>query len=143
MVSFTSILTTAVVVLSSVASAEYVAVIESVSQNHPGGQFAICQPQAPVYEIHTFSSHPGPVGSSCSWKGKQVAFSRNKIGCRGGYNNGWTVCETSYGANVHNGKGKHQRCDRDNAVLKFCTDGLCWHKMRRVLKCQGVWHKDA
>jgi hypothetical protein len=41
-----------------------------------------------------------------------------KDGCRDGvFTNGYTVCLTPDGGNVHNGKGKHQRCATDDTLI--------------------------
>jgi hypothetical protein len=44
-----------------------------------------------------------------------------KEGCKDGvFTNGYTVCLTPYGGNVHNGKGKHQRCATDDTLIGIC-----------------------
>jgi hypothetical protein len=44
-----------------------------------------------------------------------------KDGCRDGvFTNGYTVCLAPYGGNVHNGKGKHQRCATDDTLIGIC-----------------------
>ncbi|KAK1832130.1 hypothetical protein QBC39DRAFT_349466 [Podospora conica] len=64
-------------------------------------------------------------------------------GCQAGnYNNGYRVCLTSYGANVHNNKGQHQRCNTVDRSIGLCPNGWCFDKPRLQLQCQGVWHKD-
>ncbi|KAK4461772.1 hypothetical protein QBC42DRAFT_297427 [Cladorrhinum samala] len=147
MVNLTNLLAT-VLASTTVVSAEYLAVIEHQMQSWNGGRNAFCQNTAPLFKIESFTSHPGPVGSGCSWKGKHVATSNKKNGsqmegCKGGYTGGWSVCITSYGANVHNGKGQHQRCNKDDTQLLACPTPICWNTSTRKLKCQGVWHKDA
>jgi hypothetical protein len=135
---------------ATLASAEYLAVIEATTQVLLGGTgagAARCQDMAKLYTIQAFDSHPGSVGSGCSWKGRHVATSRGDNGermegCHGGYTNGWGVCTTSYGGNVHNGRGRHQRCNHDSSTLLNCPSPICYQSRIRRLKCDGVWRDD-
>lgn len=133
--------------LAAAASAEYLAVIEKNPTFLAGSPFynnAQCQDGHQTYEIHSFGEHVGQVSSGCSWKGKQISVSHDGLeGCHGGYKDGWKVCLTSYGGNVHNGKGQHQRCDSDDSTLLNCPNNMpCWTNMIRKLKCGGTWHDD-
>jgi hypothetical protein len=62
----------------------------------------------------------------------------------GQYSNGYRVVEKSGGAEVFNGKGKHQWCPFDSYFsLDVCIIPLmCAHTWERVFKCEGVWLAD-
>ncbi|KFZ17886.1 hypothetical protein V501_01491 [Pseudogymnoascus sp. VKM F-4519 (FW-2642)] len=129
MVSPTTLLTTALTLLAtaSVTSAEYLAVIRAQS-SHANGPY--CSAGAHHYTIESFESHYSGSGNDCEFDGKHVAYSLQQNGaqmegCHGGYSNGWGVCTTSYGANVHNGQGKHQRCNTDDTLVSNCPVGYC------------------
>jgi len=119
MVSLKTLALAALATTASV-SAEYLAVIETNPTFQLGQQ---CNPQASTYAITDFgNSHAGETGSSCTTKGTVLSTnSRTQLeGCHGAYSGGWSVCLTSYGGNVHNGRGKHQRCDRDETTIFNC-----------------------
>lgn len=151
MVAITSFLTAVVAIAGSAAvvSAEYLAVVKDVSQ-HSGGPNSPCRNNADFYQIFSWSVQtPSNLGSRCSNPGSSIASSNGSNGSRlegcqpGGYTNGYRVCITSYGANVHNNRGQHQRCETDNMQISFCPSGNCIDTKRRVLKCLGEWHNDA
>ncbi|KAK4441890.1 hypothetical protein QBC34DRAFT_387844 [Podospora aff. communis PSN243] len=129
--------------LTGLVSAEYLAVIETNPTFQLGQQ---CNPQASTYAITDFGdSHAPETGSSCTTKGLVLSTnSKTRLdGCGSEYSGGWKVCLTSYGGNVHNGRGQHQRCDRDDSTIFNCPTGLfCWTNRKRVLKCQGKWYND-
>ncbi|KAK3995752.1 hypothetical protein QBC44DRAFT_366135 [Cladorrhinum sp. PSN332] len=149
MVAIANLVITVAATFGLVASAEYLAVIETNPTFLSGGASigaATCYPQKSTYTVVDFgNSHAPGVGSTCTTKGKQLAFNGDKLeGCPGKWSNGYKVCVTSYGGNVHNGKGYHQRCNKDDTTIFNCPSGApCWTNRIRKLKCQGVWHKDA
>ena len=136
--------------LSSLAMADYLALIETVVQrgaNQMGGQ---CHDGDPSYTISSFASHPGFIGTECTnrYMGRQVAhkpgFGDDPIGCKSGdgWSDGYRVCKTSYGVNIHK-DGRHQRCPEDNNTLYMCPNVYCWTRSVRKFKCEGVWHRDT
>ena len=131
------------------ATAEWLAVIEHASQTQTGAPgHGQCVDLATVFEIYSFpNGQPPAVGAGCGMPGNFVASSnqnggRQMEGCHGGYSGGWSVCLTSYGGNVHNGRGQHQRCTTDDSLLQGCPTPICWTTRRRKLTCQGEWHND-
>ncbi|KAK0740851.1 hypothetical protein B0T18DRAFT_393593 [Schizothecium vesticola] len=127
MVAFSPLLTAVVAIAgsASVVSAEYLAITNTT---------------------------PSWIGG-CKGPGSSIARSNGSNGSRlegckaGGYTNGYTngnrVYTTSYGANVHNNKGQHQRCETDKKQMRFFPVGYCINTIQRVLKFQGKWHPDA
>jgi hypothetical protein len=131
---------------------EYLGVLESVSQLDQG-RFWGCRDNAAFHWIHLFrGSHLGEVGTHCSLKGEHVAGSstennmgQNMYGCNAGYDGGWSVCETDYGAKVYEPNGWYQKCTHDDTLLINCPSGFggCYSRTRRKLKCDGVWVWDG
>jgi hypothetical protein len=150
MVAFSSLLTAVVAIVgpASVVSAEYLALTNTVSQ-HGGGQLSPCRNNADFYQIYSWSEQTPSWIGGCKGPGSSIARSNGSNGSRlegckaGGYTNGYRVCTTSYGANIHNNKGQHQRCETDSKQMGFCPTGYCINTIKRVLKCQGKWHNDA
>jgi hypothetical protein len=149
MVAFTTLITTVAAIASSVVSAEYLAVVQRITQTSSGSQNAICHSNAPFYMIYSWNEQTPSWLGGCKSPGTRIAVSNGKNGSQlegcqaGGYTNGYRVCITSYGANVHNGRGQHQRCNTDSTSIYWCPAGACPITEERVLKCQGVWHNDA
>lgn len=147
MVAFSSLFAAAVAIAgsASVVSAEYLAVAKLVTQV---GNARSCAEGSPLYQIYSWKD-PTPKDIGCKSAGSSIATSNNANGaqlegCRdGGYTNGYRVCLTSYGGNVHNNKGQHQRCLKDNKTVQFCPAGYCISYTERVLMCDGVWRPNA
>ncbi|KAK4032385.1 hypothetical protein C8A01DRAFT_20541, partial [Parachaetomium inaequale] len=144
-----SALLAAALALARPGSAELLAVIEKNPTLLSGRE---CYDQAKSYTIESFGdAHAPSVGASCSVKGTVLAASRKDHGtslegCNSGdYSDGWRVCLAPYGGNVHNGKGQHQRCLKEETSIFNCAPvgaGICYTNMIRVLKCPGEWHND-
>lgn len=147
MVAFSSLLAAAVAIAGSalIVSAEYLAVTKFITQVG-GGQN--CQDTAPLYQIYSWKDQT-PKDIGCKGVGSSIARSNNAKGTKldgcndGGYTNGYRVCLTGYGGNVHNNKGQHQRCLTDNTTVQYCPLGYCISYTKRVLMCDGVWRPNA
>jgi len=121
---------------------EFLAVI--VLQTKNWSRLGGCQNNAPYFAIHRFKQHPTS-GKVCGgYMGETIAGSRTRMGQDevGAYDHGWSVARTSYGANVHNGKGMHQRCERDDLQIYACGF-QCYDTLTRTLRCDGVWRFDG
>ncbi|RDL38013.1 uncharacterized protein BP5553_05446 [Venustampulla echinocandica] len=127
-------------------AADIISAIVTHSQANNRG----CTDNADYYQIFSsinqIQGRPGCSGIDA----RLVAASQNKRGsqlegCNWGYSGHWAVCMTSYGCNVHNGQGQHQRCVPDSTTVMSCPQagGLygCWTYQERVMKCSGVWEQ--
>jgi len=130
-------------------SDEYLAVVEAQHQVWQG-LFTGCQDTAPFFRIEVYrEGHPGRIAVNCNSKGDYVAGSNVKMGtsmagCNGGYTGGWSVCLTDAGARIYEPEGKwYQLCEPDDSLLVHCLAGTCWSSVRRWLKCDAIWRKDA
>ncbi|KAK0671595.1 hypothetical protein QBC41DRAFT_300533 [Cercophora samala] len=141
-----NVLLMSIATLAVGGSAQLLGVVETVQQSFSGRQ---CYDGFKFYTVEEFpNGHPDrTVGCSPTWRtlaGARHNAGKQMEGCHGGYTNGYSVCLTSYGGNVHNGRGQHQRCLTDNTTITNCPNaGPCWQTQIRKLRCDGVWHNDA
>ncbi|KAK4446124.1 hypothetical protein QBC34DRAFT_497070 [Podospora aff. communis PSN243] len=131
-----------------------VAVIYSQLHGDPPKGWNGCRKLGKHHQVKGFpNGHAPPAGyGSCYKDWVDLASSNVKMGevmdgCHeGGYTNGYRVCITSYGGNVHF-NGRHQRCTSDNTLIRHCDppgfSRCSFDEYYRVLKCDGKWWPDA
>jgi hypothetical protein len=109
------------------------------------GSGRLCTERAGFHSIKNYGEKHQDYVTYCNPSGADthVAGGNTDMGQSlfGDYTDGWSVSETAYGGNVHNGKGQHQRCAADDFTLELCTLS-CGDYFERVLKCEGVWYDD-
>ncbi|KXX76236.1 Lectin [Madurella mycetomatis] len=98
-------------------------------------------------QIRRFANGHIPKASSgvtCPDVGERIAVSEvdngeTLNGChKGGYTDGYQVCEVEGGAHIYRPDGKWMLCERDNSILRHCYL-LRWQTYTRHMKCDGIW----
>lgn len=129
---------------------QYLAVIREINPDFkPRSTFGNCDVDNDddFYTIQDFgTNHQTKTYKNCEGHDaiEQLAYSPTRGKRAGQYTNGYRVVEKSGGADVFNGKGKHQWCPFDSYFsLDICIIPLsCAHAWERVFKCEGVWLND-
>ncbi|KAK4449591.1 hypothetical protein QBC34DRAFT_462819 [Podospora aff. communis PSN243] len=138
-----SIKSLVILAFGALTSAEYLGIVEITGQWYDEQS---CHEQAPIWRIMDYGDKhiDAAGGRECNSRGRLLASNTRRLeGCSSGWNNGYRVCTTSYGANVHK-NGKHQRCIKERTTVYHCLSHVpCWETHRRVMKCEGKWHNDT
>jgi hypothetical protein len=107
------------------AETEFFAVLERKSifvlPPQQSGSQGACDTQDNGFEIVSFAEHAPKTTGNCDVGGKVMGQAKSLEGCKkGDYSNGFRVC----GTKVHNDKGQHQQCEKDNTAVAKCTCSL-------------------
>ncbi|KAK1833706.1 hypothetical protein QBC39DRAFT_242568, partial [Podospora conica] len=132
---------------------QYLAVIREIDPKFKGGSTLnnCARQNDEFYTIWDFGTQHQTSTYKGDWCDKghdgitQLAFSPVPGRGVGEYTDGYRVVQKSGGANVHNGRGKHQWCPLDGyfgLVICLGTGFSCEHVWERVYKCEGVWLDD-